>query len=146
MQRRASQQRALGYGPSKPAILCYGLISRWMQRASIFQSQRRPRKAIYKSNLKTYDIRKSVWYLKYQKKIWVKKMISCHDQARNTKTCLCVCTISMMKRKKIYTDQTCHFPTKSSRGNQYIIVMCEMDSDIILFKANTAKINFGGCV
>ena len=37
-------------------------------------------------------------------------------------------------RKKIYTDQTGCFPTRSSRGNQYIMVMCEMDSDVILFE------------
>ena len=38
-------------------------------------------------------------------------------------------------REKIYTDQTGRFPTRSSRGNQYIMVMCEMDSDAILFEA-----------
>ena len=38
-------------------------------------------------------------------------------------------------REKIYIDQTGHFPTRSSRGNQYIMVMCEMDSDAILFEA-----------
>ena len=37
-------------------------------------------------------------------------------------------------REKIYTDQTCCFPTRSSHGNQYIMVMCEMDSDAILFE------------
>ena len=33
---------------------------------------------------------------------------------------------------KIYTDQPGRFPKKSSRGNQYIMVMTEVDSDAIL--------------
>ena len=32
----------------------------------------------------------------------------------------------------IYTDQTGRFPTRSSRGNQYIMVLAEIDSDSIL--------------
>jgi len=35
-------------------------------------------------------------------------------------------------QKKMYTDQTCHFPTKSSRGYQYTMVLVELDSDAIL--------------
>ena len=30
---------------------------------------------------------------------------------------------------KIYTDQTGKFPTRSSQGNQYIMVLAEVDSD-----------------
>ena len=32
----------------------------------------------------------------------------------------------------IYTDQTGHFPTRARRGNQYIMVLAEIDSDSIL--------------
>ena len=35
---------------------------------------------------------------------------------------------------KIYTDQTGRFPTKSSRGYQYIMVLSEVDSDAILIE------------
>ena len=38
-------------------------------------------------------------------------------------------------RKKIYTDQTAHLPMRSSGGNQYIMVMREVDSNVILFEA-----------
>ena len=34
--------------------------------------------------------------------------------------------------QKIYTDQPGRFPKKSSRGNQYIMVLNEVDSDAIL--------------
>ena len=33
---------------------------------------------------------------------------------------------------RIYTDQTGRFPKRSSKGNQYIMVLCEIDSDAIL--------------
>ena len=33
---------------------------------------------------------------------------------------------------KIYTDQTGHFPKQSLKGNQYIMVLCEVDSNAIL--------------
>jgi len=36
--------------------------------------------------------------------------------------------------QKIYTDQPGRFPKKSSRGNQYIMVLTEVDSDAILVK------------
>ena len=36
--------------------------------------------------------------------------------------------------QKIYSDQPGRFPTKSSRGNQYIMVLTEVDSDVILVK------------
>ena len=36
------------------------------------------------------------------------------------------------KRSKVWTDQTGRFPNKSSRGNQYVMVMAESDSDAIL--------------
>jgi len=36
--------------------------------------------------------------------------------------------------QKIYSDQPGRFPTKSSRGNQYIMVLTEVDSDAILVK------------
>ena len=38
-------------------------------------------------------------------------------------------------QQKIYTDQTGRFPKKSSRGNQYIMVLIEMDSNAILVEA-----------
>ena len=37
-------------------------------------------------------------------------------------------------REKIHTDQTGKFPVRSSQGNQYLMIMCEMDSDTILFE------------
>ena len=36
---------------------------------------------------------------------------------------------------KIYTDQPGRFPKKSSRGNQYVMVMVELDSNAILVEA-----------
>ena len=33
---------------------------------------------------------------------------------------------------KMYTDQTGRFPKKSSRGNQYVMVLVELDSNAIL--------------
>ncbi len=36
--------------------------------------------------------------------------------------------------QKIYSDQPGRFPTKSSRGNHYIMVLTEVDSDGILVK------------
>ena len=38
-------------------------------------------------------------------------------------------------QRRMYTDQTGKFPQKSSRGNQYIIVLIEMDSNTILVEA-----------
>ena len=35
-------------------------------------------------------------------------------------------------QQKMYTDQTGRFPTKSSRGYQYVMVLVELDSDAIL--------------
>jgi hypothetical protein len=35
----------------------------------------------------------------------------------------------------IFTDQTGHFPKKSSKGNQYIRVLCDIDSNSILVAA-----------
>jgi len=32
----------------------------------------------------------------------------------------------------IYTDQTGRFPIRSSKGNQYIMLLAEIDSDSIL--------------
>jgi len=45
-------------------------------------------------------------------------------------------------QKKMYTDQTGRFPTKSSRGNQYVMVLVESDSNAILvtpMKNRTSK-------
>ena len=36
------------------------------------------------------------------------------------------------KQSKVWTDQTGRFPKKSSRGNQYVMVLAESDSDAIL--------------
>jgi len=38
------------------------------------------------------------------------------------------------KQNKVWTDQTGRFPKKSCRGNQYIMVMAESDSDAILME------------
>jgi len=35
-------------------------------------------------------------------------------------------------QRKMYTDQTGQFPIKSSRGNQYIMVLVELDSKAII--------------
>ena len=35
---------------------------------------------------------------------------------------------------KIYTNRTGKFPVRSSQGNQYLMIMCEMDSDTIIMK------------
>jgi hypothetical protein len=35
----------------------------------------------------------------------------------------------------MYTDQTGQFPKKSSRGNQYIMVLIKLDSNAILVEA-----------
>ncbi len=35
----------------------------------------------------------------------------------------------------MYTDQTGRFPKKSSQGNQYIMVLIELDSNAILVEA-----------
>ncbi len=35
----------------------------------------------------------------------------------------------------IHSDQTGQFPKKSSRGNQYIMVLCNIDSNAILVAA-----------
>ena len=35
-------------------------------------------------------------------------------------------------RKTVFSDQTYHFPTQSQRGNKYIMVMVEIDSNAIL--------------
>ena len=36
------------------------------------------------------------------------------------------------KQSKMWTDQTGRFPKKSSRGNQYVMVLAESNSDAIL--------------
>ena len=36
------------------------------------------------------------------------------------------------KQIKAWTDQTGQFPKKSSRGNQYVMVLAEIDSNTIL--------------
>ena len=46
------------------------------------------------------------------------------------------------KERKIYSDQPGRFPKKSSHGNQYIMVLTEVDSDAILvepMKNRTAR-------
>ena len=45
-------------------------------------------------------------------------------------------------QQEMYTDQTGRFPTKSSRGYQYIMVLVELDSDAIMvapMKNRTSK-------
>ena len=42
-------------------------------------------------------------------------------------------------KQTIYTDQTGKFPTKSSKGNQYIMVIAKLDSDAILFEPVRSK-------
>ena len=38
-------------------------------------------------------------------------------------------------RETMYTDQTGAFPTRSRKGNRYIMIMCEMDSNVIMSEA-----------
>ena len=38
-------------------------------------------------------------------------------------------------KETIYTDQTGAFPTRSRKGNRYIMVLCEIDSNIIIREA-----------
>ena len=38
-------------------------------------------------------------------------------------------------REAMYTDQTGAFPTRSWKGNIYIMIMCELDGNVILNKA-----------
>jgi len=38
-------------------------------------------------------------------------------------------------RETMYTDQTGAFPTRSRKGNRYIMILCEMDSNVILSEA-----------
>ena len=40
---------------------------------------------------------------------------------------------------KVFTDQTGRFPKTSSRGNQYIMVLCEIDSGGILVEPLQSK-------
>jgi len=42
-------------------------------------------------------------------------------------------------RQTVYTDQPGKFPTKSSKGNQYIMVIAELDSNAILFEPVRSK-------
>ena len=39
----------------------------------------------------------------------------------------------------MYTDQTGRFPQKNIRGNQYIMVLIDMDSDAILVEATKTR-------
>ncbi len=41
---------------------------------------------------------------------------------------------------KMYTDQTGSFPKKSSQGNQYVMVLVELDSNAILVKGMKDRI------
>jgi len=43
--------------------------------------------------------------------------------------------LSVEAERLMYTDQTGRFPQKSSRGNQYIMVLIEIDSNAILVEA-----------
>ena len=45
------------------------------------------------------------------------------------------CDLQDEMQRKMCTDQTGKFPQKSSRGNQYIMVLIDMDSDAILVEA-----------
>ena len=42
-------------------------------------------------------------------------------------------------RETIFTDQTGKFPTRSQRGNKYIMVMVEIDSNAILVEPMTSR-------
>jgi hypothetical protein len=47
---------------------------------------------------------------------------------------------------KMYTNQTGKFPKKSSRGNQYIMVLIEIDSNTILVAAMKNRLAGKMCV
>jgi hypothetical protein len=42
-------------------------------------------------------------------------------------------------RETMFTDQTGQFPTRSQRGNKYIMVMVEIDSNAILVEPMTSR-------
>jgi hypothetical protein len=48
---------------------------------------------------------------------------------------ICIYDLSDEAKRLMYTDQTGRFPQKSSRGNQYIMVLIEIDSNAILVEA-----------
>ena len=47
--------------------------------------------------------------------------------------------IQVELRQTVYTDQKGKFPTKSSKGNQHIMVIAKLDSDAILFEPVRSK-------
>jgi hypothetical protein len=47
----------------------------------------------------------------------------------------CILDLEDAATQKIWTDQTGKFPKKSRKGNQYIMVLTESDSDVILVEA-----------
>ncbi len=47
----------------------------------------------------------------------------------------CILNLEDAAMQKIWTDQTGKFPKKSRKGNQYIMVLTESDSDVILMEA-----------
>ena len=47
---------------------------------------------------------------------------------------MCVIGLQDELQEKIYTNQTEKNPVRSSQGNQYLMIMCKMDSDAILFE------------
>ena len=38
-------------------------------------------------------------------------------------------------KETLYTDQTGAFPTRSRKGNQYVMILCEIDNNVIISKA-----------
>ena len=55
------------------------------------------------------------------------------------KKLLCLATIFEAPKKTSYTDQICCFPQQSSRGNQYIFVLYDYDSNALLFETITDR-------
>ena len=53
------------------------------------------------------------------------------SQLQGKKVCN-VYTETYMVRETMFSDQTGQFPTRSQRGNKYIMVMVEIDSNAIL--------------
>ena len=53
---------------------------------------------------------------------------------------VCVIDLQDELRAKIYTDQAGKFPLCSSKDNQYLMIMCKMDSDSTLMEPTRDRI------
>jgi len=58
-----------------------------------------------------------------------------HPLTKQKESVLMIFDLSNEAQRGMYTDQTCKFPKKSSKGNHYIMVLIEIDSNAILVEA-----------